>query len=222
MTDRPYVVCSVAMSLDGHIDDCSERRLILSGDADWDRVDEERAGADAILVGAETIRRDNPRLLVRSPERQKRRVAAGLRPHPAKVTLTARGDLDPGAAFFTAGDAERLVYAATPAVPLLSAVDATVIDAGPRPELPWLLADLARRGVRRLLVEGGTSLHTALLAEDLADELHLAVAPLFVGDPAAPRFVDGGNFPRHRLRLLDSRAVGDVVLLRYLVRDTDG
>ena len=64
MAERPYVLLSVAMSVDGCIDDATDTRLILSNDADLDRVDEVRAGCDAILVGAGTIRRDNPALLV--------------------------------------------------------------------------------------------------------------------------------------------------------------
>ena len=61
MTRRPYVVLSCAISLDGCLDGTGEDRLVLSGPADLDRVDAERAAADAILVGAGTIRRDDPR-----------------------------------------------------------------------------------------------------------------------------------------------------------------
>jgi 5-amino-6-(5-phosphoribosylamino)uracil reductase len=106
---RPRVVLSVAASVDGYIDDASADRLILSGDADLDRVDGERAAADAILVGAGTIRRDDPRLLVRDPARVAARVAAGRSPQPLKATVSGRGDLDPAARFFTTGDQPKLV-----------------------------------------------------------------------------------------------------------------
>src|SRR5271170_3456490 len=108
MAERPYVLLSVAMSVDGYIDDATDTRLILSNEADLDRVDEVRAGCDAILVGAGTIRRDNPALLVRSPARRSGRVARGLPASPARVTVTGRGDLDPAGRFFTAGDGARL------------------------------------------------------------------------------------------------------------------
>jgi 5-amino-6-(5-phosphoribosylamino)uracil reductase len=101
MTGRPYVVLSCAMSLDGCLDGTGADRLVLSGAADLDRVDAERAAADAILVGAGTIRRDDPRLLVRSARRQAERRASGQPAQPAGVTVTASGDLDPGARFFT-------------------------------------------------------------------------------------------------------------------------
>ena len=66
LPDRPYVLLSCGMSIDGYLDSPVLHRLLLSNEADFDRVDEERAASDAILVGAQTIRRDNPRLLVRS------------------------------------------------------------------------------------------------------------------------------------------------------------
>src|SRR5690349_22418433 len=116
MADRPYTLLSCGMSIDGYLDDATARRLRLSNDADFDRVDEVRAGCDAILVGARTIRRDNPRLLVRSAARRADRVARGLPPSPAKVTITTQGDLDPAAAFFATGDVAKLVYCAAPAV----------------------------------------------------------------------------------------------------------
>ena len=53
---RPYVIVSAAMSIDGCIDDSSTERLVLSDEADLDRVDELRASCDAVLVGAGTVR----------------------------------------------------------------------------------------------------------------------------------------------------------------------
>ena len=114
--NRPHVLLSVATSLDGHIDDASTERLILSGAEDLDRVDAERAAVDAILVGAATIAADDPRLLVRSAARRAERVARGCPASPIKVTITRSGrGLDPSAKFFTTGDGEKLVYALSPA-----------------------------------------------------------------------------------------------------------
>lgn len=228
MGERPYVLLSCACSLDGHIDDATDRRLLLSGAADLDRVDEVRAGCDAIMVGASTLRADDPRLVVRSPERRAARVARGENPTPVKVTLTRNGGLDPTALFFTTGDTDKLVYTAGDTVRALAARlggSATVGDAGDPPSLDRVLEDLARRGVRRLLVEGGTSLHTQFLTTGLADELHLVLAPFFVGDPAAPRFVGPGTFvhdARRRARLLGLERVGDCALLRYALSERCG
>ncbi|MGC4878253.1 RibD family protein [Micromonospora sp. DT43] len=222
---RPYVLLSCATSIDGYIDDASERRLLLSNSDDLDRVDAVRATCDAILVGAATVRRDDPRLLVRSAARRAERMAGGRPASPTKVTLTARGDLDPTARFFTAGDSARLVYCASGALDKARervARLATVVDGGEPVDLGWVLADLSARGVRRLMVEGGGTVHAQFLTAGLADELHLVVAPFFVGDRRAPRFVGEGSFPWHsgrRARLAETRQIGDVVLLRYALSD---
>lgn len=224
MGERPYVLLSCAMSVDGHIDDGTPDRLMLSNEEDFDRVDAVRASCDAILVGAGTVRRDDPRLLIRSQARRRERVARGLPPCPVKVTLSASGDLGPSSRFFTTGETEKIVYAASPSVGGLAARlggVSSVVDAGDPLDLGRVLADLAGRGVRRLMVEGGGSVHTAFLSGDLVDELQLVVAPFFVGDPAAPRFVHDGDFPRdshRRMDLADVQRIGDVVLLRYLLR----
>ena len=221
MGDRPYTVLSCGVSLDGYLDSATDERLLLSNDADFDRVDEVRSGSDAILIGAGTVRRDNPALLVRSEDRRKKRVDQGLPETPAKVTVTATGDLDPEAQFFANGDCEKLVYCRsssfTPARTRLADV-ATIVDGGRTVTMGAVSEDLHERGVRRLMVEGGGRIHTQFLTEGVADELQIVVAPLFVGDSRAPRFVGDGEFPwcaEHRAALIEVRPIGDVVLLRY-------
>jgi 5-amino-6-(5-phosphoribosylamino)uracil reductase len=218
---RPFVLLSCGMSIDGCLDDTSAERLLLSTEADFDRVDGTRAGCDAILVGAGTVRRDNPRLLVRDPARRAERVARGLPPSPVKVTVTSGGTLDPAAQFFTAGDGDKLVYCTSSTVADVTdrlGGAATVVDAGEPLDLPRLLADLHARGVRRLMVEGGQAVHTQFLGAGLVDELHVVVAPFFVGEPDAPRLVGAGRLPRdpgRRAVLAEVRQIDDVVLLRY-------
>jgi 5-amino-6-(5-phosphoribosylamino)uracil reductase len=226
--DRPYVLLSVAMSVDGRIDDTGPAPLVLSDTADLDRVDAERAGVDAILVGASTLRRDDPRLLVRSDELRAARVAGGRPAQPVKVTITASGVLDPERRFFTHGDGPKVVYAATAGVAAarraVGAV-ADVVDVGDPLDLPRLLADLRGRGVARLMVEGGTGMHTLFLTSGVVDELQLVVAPFFVGEAEAPAFVGPGRFPHgpaHRMRLAEARPIGDLVLLRYLLGGAGG
>jgi 5-amino-6-(5-phosphoribosylamino)uracil reductase len=218
---RPYVLLSVAVSLDGHIDDGSPDRLRLSGPEDSDRVDAERAESDAILVGAGTIRADNPTLLVRDERRRAERVARGRPEHPLKVTATATGNLDSRLAFWHHGDA-RLVYTTHAGAErlgdgLMGLAEVVALGSG-QVDVGALLDDLGGRGVSRLLVEGGTQVHTAFLSQGLADELHLAVAPIIVGDAGAPRFLGPASYPPGRLALAEARPVGDIVLLRYRCR----
>ncbi|MEP7178455.1 MAG: dihydrofolate reductase family protein [Pseudonocardiales bacterium] len=221
MAERPYTLLSCGMSIDGYLGHATAKRLALSNDADFDRVDAVRADSDAILVGAATIRTDNPQLLVRSQARRDKRVANGLSPTPIKVTVTGRAELDPCANFFTTGEIAKLVYCASATVAdarsRLGPV-ATVIDGGEPVDMRRLSEDLCARGVQRLMVEGGGKVHTQFLIDNLADELHLVVAPFFVGDSRARRFVNDGRFPWNpdrRATLAGVRQIGDVVLLRY-------
>jgi 5-amino-6-(5-phosphoribosylamino)uracil reductase len=222
VTARPYVLLSVAMSVDGYIDDRNDARLMLSNEEDFDRVDDVRASVDAVLVGANTIRRDNPRLLIRSVARQRERIRRGVTAQPMKVTLTSRGDLDITARFFSTGEGERLVYTRDTAVTALRDTldDAgTVIGAGDPLSLDVMLNDLAARQVGRLMVEGGGTVHTQFLSAGLVDEIHLVIAPFLVGDTGATRFVNPDRFPQnpeHPMTLAETRQLGNVVLLRYL------
>ncbi|MEU1425720.1 dihydrofolate reductase family protein [Nocardia sp. NPDC005746] len=221
---RPRVLLSVAVSIDGCIDDASPDRLLLSNAADFDRVDALRADSDAILIGAETLRRDNPRLLVNSSDRRLQRVAAGKPDYPVRVIVSARGELDPELRFWHSGG-ERLVYTTDSGAARLGdrlAGLAEVISLGATIDFAALLDDLGKRGVESLMVEGGGSIHTAFLSSGLVDEIWMAVAPLVVGDPAAPRFLGPAAFPggpQHRMRLADVARIGDIALLHYLPKE---
>lgn len=222
MSERPYVTLSCAMSIDGYLDGAEPGRLTMSNAADLDRVDAVRAQNDAIMVGASTVRRDDPRLLVKSAERRRQRESAGLTASPTKVTVTSTGELPLDAEFFTTGDVPRIVYCPQARARRLQTrigSRADVVGLGDRVTMPRVLDDLAgERGIRRLMVEGGGTLLTQFLADDLADELHLVIAPFFVGEPRAPRVVASARFPwtaARRAELADTRQIGDVVLLRY-------
>ncbi len=220
MAERPYVLLSVATSVDGHIDDTSSQRLLLSNAEDFDRVDQVRAESDAILIGGNTLRSDNPRLLVNSEKRRADRVAAGKPEYPLKVTITTSGDLSRELKFWHFGD-KKVVYTVDDAAAKLREELgglADVVSTGSTVAFEAILDDLASRGVQRLMVEGGGQIHTQFLSQNLADEVHLAIAPLLVGQAQAPRFIHPAEYPggsTSRMKLLDATTVGDVVLLRY-------
>jgi riboflavin-specific deaminase-like protein len=224
MSQRPHVLLSAAISLDGHLDDTSGDRLLLSNSDDFDRVDEVRAQSDAILIGAGTIRADNPRLLVNSPARRAARLAQGRPEYPLKVTITASGNLDPALKFWHHGQ-DKLIFAVDDAADKVRANLgdlADVVSVGPTLDWGRILDELGRRGVGRLMVEGGASIHTQLMAQNLADELHVAIAPIIVGQPHAPSLFEPADYPggpTSRMRLLEARTIGDVVLLRYAPKD---
>jgi len=208
---------SAAMSLDGCIDGCSPERLVLSSVEDCRAVHALRAEADAILVGAGTVRRDDPQLTVRIPALVAQRRHAGLPEQPLKVVLAGRGDLDPGGTFFRVGG-DRLVLCpddrVAPCTARLGGV-ARVVGL-PAPDAPSVLHALAGLGVRRLLVEGGSRVLAMFLAAGCFHQLRLAVAPFFVGRPDAPRFAGPAEYlhgPGRRLRLTGTSNLGNVAVL---------
>lgn len=213
------IILSAAISLDGCLDDCTPQRLKLSSPEDWDAVLRLRAQCDAILVGGETIRRDNPSLVIRDEALRAERVARGMRADIDKVTLTQSGELDPDAGFFTEGGGRKIVFAAGDAAGSLAGLaDRAEIVRTERVTARFIADTLAARGYRILMVEGGSRVLGMFLAEGCADVLRLAVAPFFVGDVCAPRFVPPGQYPWNndkRMKLDRVEMLGDMAVMWY-------
>ena len=221
---RPYVLLSVAQSVDGHIDDTSPERLVLSSPEDLDRVDEVRAECDAIMIGATTLRRDDPRLRIKSARLRAARVARGLPEQLLRVIVTRSGNLSQDLRIWRS-DGSKIVYCPdNAAAPLRNALGdlAMIVPLGLEVDFSALLDDLGARGTRRLMVEGGEQVHTQFLQADLADEVHVTIGGFFVGDQKAPRFVTPGfslpQSPARRMLLADVSRAGQTAVLRYLVQ----
>ena len=182
------IILSAAMSCDGYLDDASPARRIFSCPKDLKEVEKIRAAADAILVGAGTIRKDNPSLITRDEKLARQRTKKGLPRDPVKVTITKSGNLDPDFRFFRDGDGEKIVYCAGPANEALQKA-ATLVRIE---NLPDMLKDLDSRGVKTLLVEGGAKILSQFLQGGLYDEFRLAIAPgVMIGDSRAPSLCRG-------------------------------
>lgn len=159
------ITLSFAVTADGYLDDCTPQRLIISTPEDWEAVHRLRAQHDAILVGAETLRRDNP----------------SLRGVPTRITLTRSGNLNPELRFFTIGEGRRILFCETP--PTITLPDTEVICLDTPLTAARIVGELERRGVKRLMVEGGAQTLALFLREGLADEVRMAVNPaLTVGE----------------------------------------
>ena len=210
---RPLVTLKWAMSLDGRI-------ATAAGESQWITAPPARRWAlglrerhDAIVVGSGTALADDPRL-----DRRLGRAAGPI----LRVVVDRRLRLPPGARML-AVDGPVLVYtAAGDAVrhgerrAALEAAGAEVVPLE-TPEPAAVLADLHRRGVRSVLVEGGAELAAAWVAAGLYDRVHAAVAPLLVGGRGAPGALGGdGGAPLDALPRLDDLRVrrrgSDVVL----------
>lgn len=193
-----HVTLSAAVTADGFLDDNNPARLIVSTPEDWAAVLRLRTEHDAILVGAETLRRDNPALLLRDEAARHRRQSAGLRPDIAKVTLTASGHLAPSLRFFTEGDADRYVFSPNEISELNSFAEVISTDAPVTAAA--IVTQLEKQGIERLLVEGGAGVLRMFLDSGMADTLRLAVNPMLRLTPGtghAPfAFVPAPSMPR--------------------------
>lgn len=225
MKTVPYVLAKCAMSLDGFIDDNHPERLILSDPYDFDRVDAERAECDAILIGAEALRKDNPKLLIKCEKRRKHRVTRGLPEHIIKVTVTSSGDLSNDLRFFTLGDSPKIVYCGSDAyrdlVRRIGEYAEIVPSSNTIVDPLSVLQDLKQRGVNKLMIEGGSEILTLFLCHDLVDELQVSIAPFFVGQSDAPKMVNSCRFPynkNNRMKLVNVEMIGDMALLTYKLK----
>lgn len=203
MNKRPYIILKAAMSLDACLDDCSEGRKVFSNEKDRDEVDRLRASCDAILIGAGTLRADNPSLCLRDSALRDLRKKEQKSTEPIKVVMTRSGDIKPEARFFTEGQGQKLIYAPRAAASLmphsLTQCSEMIFSEEKDCALSSILYDLYTRGVLRLLVEGGTAVNYLFLSSGLVDELRLAIAPEIIGTTAAPRLL-ARSLPENLIR----------------------
>jgi riboflavin-specific deaminase-like protein len=213
--DRPFVYVAMISTVDGRAA-ADGRSAALGDEADLEMLLELRTLADAVLIGTGTLRAEGYDRLIRRKERRERRVAAGLAEDPPAVILSRRFDVPWDAGLFQAPDQPVLVYTTRdagdpPEVP--APVEVVRLDV---PGLTEMLADLRARGVRALLSEGGPTMHGALQAAGVVDELFVTIAPLVTGDEDEPNIVEGGRLPEARsLELLSIDRAGSDVFLRY-------
>lgn len=181
-TTRPFVALKLATSIDGRIADAGGRSQWISGQQAQSWAHWLRAGFDAVAIGAETARRDDPRLTVRG----------GITPRraPVRVVFDRRASLPVGTKLVrTAGDVSTWVIASEEApeknVKELEARGVRVFR--PR-SLEQGLVLLRQAGIESLLCEGGGALGVGLLADGLVDRLYWLQAPVWLGSGGVPSF----------------------------------
>lgn len=179
--ERPYVVCNFVSSVDGKAT-LDGRSSGLSGEVDRRAFHLLRTQIDAVLAGTGTLRAERYGALVRDPELRALREHEGRPPQPLAVVVSRSGDVPYDIPLFADADTRVALYTPAGSQPPPCAAQVEVHEVPAAGEMAAVLASLrAEHDVRALLCEGGPTLFDALLADGLADELFLTLAPTLVG-----------------------------------------
>ena len=206
---RPYVIINCASSLDGRIGLADRRPLKISNEEDMERVHKLRNECDAILVGIGTVLADNPKLTV------KKKYVENAK-NPLRVILDSH--------FSTPEDAEVMRGNAKTLIVTTSTefrkgnVEVIKCGDGERVDLEKLMGILYERGIKKLMVEGGSEVIGEFLKKGLVDEMLIFYAPIFVGEGAPSIFGIKGSGIEDiiRMKIRDIRRLGDGYLLHLI------
>ncbi len=220
---RSFVFINAAMSADGKIATIEHRQTRISGNLDFDRMDELRASSDAIMVGIGTVISDNPSLTVKSKERKEKRCAAGLPENPSRIVVDSMARIPADSDIFLKGEGKRIIAVSESApaekVRRLSNLADIICVGEKNVDLIKLLSELKDRGINRLMVEGGATLNWGLISNGLVDEIYTFVGNIIIGGKTAPTLVDGEGCACDfcRLALITCDRLEDGVLLKWKV-----
>lgn len=218
-TGRPFVVLKLAMTLDGKIATRTGDSRWISGGRSRELVHRLRNRYAAVLVGINTILRDDPQLTVRLEDTRTK--------DPLRVVLDSRGRVPPEARVLSLESEAPTAVATTGGMP--RGKEKALLNKGARVwrlpardgrvDLEELLKKLGEEGIDSLLVEGGATVATSFIEASSVDKVVFFIAPKVVGGPGAAiggegveRIADAWQLKDISVRMLDD----DVVYEGYL------
>jgi len=208
---RPYIIINCAMSADGKIALPSRQQTMLSCEEDIARVHQLRNDADAIIVGIGTILTDDPKLTVKKKYVPKP-------DQPLRVVLDSKGRT-PADALVMNSQAPTLIVTASDSSIKTDGTCEVFRCGTDRVDIICLLKELATRGIKSVMVEGGETVIWEFLRLHLVDQLMVYVAPTIIGGTTSPTMVGGCGassvddmIPLHFER---TEQLGNGVLLTY-------
>jgi riboflavin-specific deaminase-like protein len=188
--ERPFVITNFALTLDGHTT-ISGRSGQIGSEADTAMLVGLRMRAEAVMIGAGTMRAEGYGRVIGDPEKRERRERQGVKPDPLMVIVSGRLDLPWDAPLFTEGHGEILIATAADEDPPETVTPVRVFRRQGELDLAALMAHLRTEcGIRGMLCEGGPRLHAELIEAGLVDELFVTHAPKLAGG-VGPGLISG-------------------------------
>jgi len=212
--NRPYVIINCAMSADGKIASPSGKQLRISNEEDMKRVYQLRNEFDAVLVGVNTIQADNPKLTVKpdyvqnpkNPIRVILDTHCGTRPDSLAVDENAK------TLIITNGECDKN-YKDNVEVIQCEVDYEGLID------LNQMLEILHSRGIKKLMVEGGSTVIWNFLKQGLVDDLYVFIGPMIIGGKYTPSMADGEGIAQEdeliNLEIVEFKKIGNGLLVHY-------
>jgi 2,5-diamino-6-(ribosylamino)-4(3H)-pyrimidinone 5'-phosphate reductase len=227
--ERPFTFINSAMSADGKISTKERKQVRISGQIDFNRMDQLRAGSDAVMVGIGTVLADDPSLTVKSSELKMERIASGKEENPARIIIDSKARTPIDADIFKKGEGKRIIIVSESApsdkVALLKEKAIIVVAGKKSVDLKQAMSELKSQGIDRLMIEGGATLNWGMISNGLVDEIYTFVGNLIIGGKTAPTFTDGEGFTEkyiQKLELIDAEKMEEGVLLKWKVPANPG
>jgi len=209
---------NMAVSLDGRIAPADRQKMRLGGSADLRRMEQLRAWADVIVVGAGTIRAEDPPFALTDEAQCRQRLAEGREEHPMVVVLTAGMSLDQARVFNGPGRSAiaTIDQAPDPGPGLPEGVQIWRLGQGGVDPVQ-LVERLISEGFDKILIEGGGGVASLFFEKELVDEIWLTLTPWLIGGDGAPSLADAGRLfdPPPLFHLASNEVVQNEVFLIY-------
>jgi 2,5-diamino-6-(ribosylamino)-4(3H)-pyrimidinone 5'-phosphate reductase len=215
--NRPYVIINCAMSADGKISNPNKKQIRISNDEDIKRMYKLRNSCDAILVGIGAVLSDNPKLTV------KEKYVSNPK-NPIRIILDSqcRTPVD----YFAVDNKSRSIIVTTKKCSKTFGYNVEIIqckkDINKMVNLIDLLDLLYKRGIKKLMVEGGGTVIWSFIKKSLVDDIFIYMAPIVIGGKSSPTIVNGSGFQKEKdmvlLELVNLNKLGDGILLHYKLK----
>lgn len=216
MYKKPYVILNSAMTLDGKIA-TKKGSSEISGKEDLIRVHELRREVDAIMVGINTVLMDDPKLTVH-------KIPANRDDNPLRVVVDSKGRT-PLSSRILNSEASTLVavseLADSKRVKELKRKAEVLVCGKNLVDLDALMQNLASKGVKKLMLEGGSTLNYSMLIGGFVSEIRVCIAPMIAGGRDAKTLADGDgvDFMKDavKLKIKKGYKLGEDLIVEYQV-----